>query len=68
MSMHQEALSQLIGEVDGAMKYSRMQESERYQQSEMLMAMARDLESAITGLSQEIADLNIRLSKLEEDK
>jgi DNA-binding transcriptional MerR regulator len=68
MSMHHESLSQLISEVDGAMSYSRAQESERYQQSEMLVAMARDLESAITGLSQEIADLNIRLSKLEEDK
>ena len=68
MSMHHESLSQLISEVDWAMSYSRAQESERYQQSEMLMAMARDLESAITGLRQEIADLNIRLSKLEEDK
>jgi len=66
--MHHESLSQLISEVDGAMSYSRAQENERYQQSEMLMAMARDLESAITGLRQEIADLNIRLSKLEEDK
>ena len=68
MSMHHESLSQLISEVDGAMSYSRAQENERYQQSETLMAMARDLESAITGLRQEIADLNIRLSKLEEDK
>ena len=68
MSMHHESLSQLISEVDGAMSYSRAQENERYQQSETLMAMARDLESAISGLRQEIADLNIRLSKLEEDK
>ncbi|MDC3124147.1 hypothetical protein OBB00_05465 [Gammaproteobacteria bacterium] len=68
MSMHHESLSQLIGQVDRATSIGRAQESDRYQQFEMLMAMARDLESAITGLSQEIADLNIRLSKLEEDK
>ena len=68
ITMHQESLSQLLGEANQAMSYRRAQESERHQQSEMLMAMARDLESAITGLSQEIANLNLRLSKLEEDK
>ena len=68
ITMHQESLSSLIGGVEKTMSYSHAQESELHQQSEMLMAMARDLESAITGLSQEIADLNIRLSKLEENK